>query len=61
MVTGFLLILFGVLVAIYPRILVAMVATILIVTGVGLCLLNWQWRRLGQKARGSWVNWMIRF
>ena len=61
MSAGLLLIAFGILVALFPQILVAIVSTILILMGLGLCLASWQWRRLRPRSHIPFVNWMIRW
>ncbi len=61
MVTGLVLIMFGILVAVYPQILVGIISAGLIVTGLGILLASWRWRRLRRKSTGSFFRWMIRF
>ncbi|GEM_PF-3382818 len=61
MVAGVFLIAFGVLVAIYPHLLVAMVSTICILLGLGMCAVSWQWRSARRRSQGSFFKWMARF
>ena len=61
MVTGLLLMVFGVVVALYPQILVATISTLLILTGLVFCMISWQWRRLRRRSEVPFVNWFIRF
>lgn len=61
MVTGLVLIAFGVLVALVPQILVILVSTILISTGTALCLLSWRWKRLRRSSNASQASWIIRW
>jgi len=61
MLTGFLLIAFGVLVAVFPQIVVAIVSTILILAGLSICAMSWQFRRLRRTSDSTFVNWIIRF
>ncbi len=58
---GVLLIAFGVIVVLVPQILIAMVATVLIVTGLLMCVTSWQWRRLRRTRDGTIVEWFLRF
>jgi uncharacterized protein YjeT (DUF2065 family) len=60
MVVGLLLIVFGLLVALFPQILVAMISSLLILMGLGLCVTSFQWRRLRRASRDS-SHWMLRF
>ena len=61
MLTGLILILFGILVALVPQILVAIISTLLILVGLVICAMSWNWRRLRRKSQSSIVNWMFRF
>lgn len=58
---GILLVAFGVIVILVPQILIAMVATVLIVTGLLLCVTSWQWRRLRRPRDGTIIEWFLRF
>ena len=61
MMTGLLLIVFGLLVAVFPQILVAMVSAILVLTGLSICLMSWQWRRVRRVSESPFVNWIVRW
>jgi hypothetical protein len=61
MVIGLLLIAFGLLIALFPKILVAMIATMLILMGLGLCVTSMQWRRLRRDSSKGSFHWMLRF
>ena len=61
MVMGLLLIAFGVMVAAMPQILVAIISTFFIVTGLGMCVASWQCRRLRRSSDLPLVNWVVRF
>ena len=61
MVIGLLLIGFGLLIAIFPQILVAMIASLLVLMGVGLCITSVQWRRLRRASSKGSAHWMLRF
>ena len=61
MLTGLIFILFGILVALVPKILVAIVSSVLILIGLVICAMSWNGRRLRRKSHSSIVNWMFRF
>ena len=61
MSTGVLLIVFGLLVAVFPQILVAIVSGALVMMGLTLCLISWRWRKLQRRSDNPFVNWMIRW
>ena len=61
MLAGLMFILFGILIALFPRILVAMISTILILVGLGICATSWQWRRLRKNSGTSAISWIFRF
>ena len=61
MAMGVLMIAFGVMVILVTQILIAMVATVLIVTGLLLCVTTWQWRRLRRNRDHTIVEWFMRF
>ena len=61
MITGCLLIAFGVLVALKPQILVVLVSVCFISMGMVVCLMSWQWRRAHRRSKHTFVNWMVRF
>ena len=61
MLTGLILILFGILVALVPQILVAIVSSVLILIGLVICAMSWNGRRLRRESHSSIVNWMFRF
>ncbi len=61
MITGLLFILIGILIAIYPQILVIMIAGFFILSGLGIIAMSWQFRRLHHKANSRIMNWIIRY
>ncbi len=61
MITGLFFILIGILIAIYPQILVILIAGFLIVFGLGIMMMSWQFRRLHHKANSRFMNWIIRY
>jgi len=60
MVMGLLLVVFGLLVVVYPQLLVGLISGILIGTGLVMCLISWRWRRMRRRSESAFVNWMIR-
>ncbi len=61
MITGLFFVLAGILIALYPQILVIMIAGFLILFGVGIMITSWQFRRLRHKANSRFMNWIIRY
>ena len=59
MVLGCLLMLFGVLVAVMPQILVVLVSAFFISAGLVLCAVSWQWRQTKRRSKSTIVNWVI--
>jgi hypothetical protein len=52
MFVGILLILLGIMIVLFPEILVALAATAVLMVGAGLVGSAWRLRRLGQRSRG---------
>ena len=61
MLTGLFLILMGVLILIYPRILVLMIGLLVIGLGVSVMAVSWQFRRLRRKAQSPFTQWIMRW
>lgn len=61
MVTGLLFILFGVLILLYPQLLVAMIAGLFMLFGAGMMLTAWQFRRMKRASGSKFVNWIVRY
>ena len=61
MVTGLLFILLGLLILWHPEILVAMIAGLLMLVGLGIIATSWQLRRLRRRPQSRFVNWIVRF
>jgi hypothetical protein len=61
MITGLLFVLFGVLILLYPTLLVAMVAGLFMLFGLGMMATAWQFRRMKRESRSSFVNWIVRY
>jgi hypothetical protein len=61
MLTGASFVILGVLVWLHPEILVAMVAGVLILFGLGMMAASWQFRKFRKASRSRFVNWIIRY
>ncbi len=61
MFTGLFFIVLGVLILFHPQILVAIIAGLLILFGVGMMAASWQFRRLRRNSQSPFMNWIIRF
>ena len=60
-ITGLLFVLFGLAILFYPRILVIMISSLLILFGLGMMAASWQFRRLRTSSRSRFINWLIRY
>jgi len=61
MVFGIVLILLGILILYYPHILVLSIASLFIMTGLGIVTMSWRFRRLHRRSQSRVVNWIMRF
>ena len=61
MFTGLFFVVLGVLILLYPQILIAMVAVLFILFGLGMMAAAWQFRRLRRQSSSRFVNWIVRF
>ena len=61
MLTGLFFVILGVLILFYPRILVVMLSTILMLFGFGMMAASWQFRRFKKQSQSRFINWIIRF
>ena len=61
MITGLIFVLLGVMILIYPQVLIAMIAGVFILLGVGIMAVSWQFRRLRRHSVSPFVNWIVRF
>ena len=61
MLIGFCVVLLGVLVLLYPQILVAMLSGLLIMVGLGIMAASWQFRRLRKQSASHVMNWIARW
>ena len=61
MLTGLLFVVTGIAVLLYPRLLVVLLASFLILVGLGFMVASWQFKRLRRHSSTSFVNWLIPF
>jgi len=61
MIVGIALMLLGIVILHYPRILVFSIAGLFIMTGLGLVTMSWRFRRFHRRSQSRVVNWMMRF
>ncbi|MBI3330646.1 MAG: hypothetical protein HYZ96_00880 [Candidatus Omnitrophica bacterium] len=61
MITGLVFVTVGVLVLLYPHILVVMVSGFFILFGLGMMAAAWQFRRLRRESTSRFINWIIRW
>ena len=61
MITGFVFIILGIAILLYPQILVMMLSSILVLFGLGMMAASWQFRRFRKRSESRFVNWLIRF
>ena len=61
MITGLLFVVMGLLILFYPKILVILLSSLLILFGLGMMAASWQFRRLRRRSESRFMNWIIRF
>lgn len=61
MVIGLFFILTGILIALYPQILVMMIAGVFVSFGLGIMITSWQFRRFHRQSSSKFINWIIRY
>jgi uncharacterized membrane protein YqjE len=61
MVTGLIIVFIGLLILIYPQILVAMFSGLLILFGLGMMAASWQFRRIKRRSNSQFINWIVRY
>ena len=61
MFTGLIIVFTGLLILLYPQILVFMFSMILILFGLGIMTASWQFRRFKKQSESSFVNWITRY
>ena len=61
MITGLCFVLMGLVVLFYPKILVIMLSSVLILFGLGMMATSWQFRKLRKRSESRFINWIIRY
>lgn len=61
MITGLLFVVMGLVILFYPKILVMLFSSLLILFGLGMMAASWQFRRLRRRSESRFMNWIIRW
>ena len=61
MIIGLFLIVAGVLIALFPQILVIMVSSTLVLAGVLICAVSWRMRQFRRTGQGQALTWWWRW
>ena len=61
MFTGLCFVVLGLLILFYPQILVAMIAGLFVMFGLGMMATAWQFRRMHRQSSSRFINWIVRF
>ena len=61
MFTGLCFVILGLLILFYPQILVAMIAGLFVMFGLGMMATAWQFRRMRRQSQSRFINWIVRF
>ncbi len=61
MFTGLFFVFLGLVILLYPQILIAMFSAILIVFGLGIMAASWQFRRFRKRSESPFFNWITRY
>jgi hypothetical protein len=61
MFTGLAFVFLGLLILLYPQILVIFCAAFLILFGLGIMAASWQFRRLRRESGSRFINWIVRY
>ena len=61
MFLGIIFILAGILIAIYPQLLSIIVASGLIIIGIGLLSISYRYKKMSKHFENPWVDFFIRF
>ena len=60
MAAGFCFVLLGLLVLLYPQILVILIAGLLMTIGLGIMMASWHFRRVRRHFDSQMMNWIFR-
>lgn len=61
MLTGFIVVLLGLLMFVHPELLSYLVASLFVLFGLGMMAAGWQFRRLRKPSQSPFINWIIRW
>jgi len=61
MLTGLFFVILGAVILVYPQILVAMIAAVFVLFGLGMMAASWQFRRMKRESSSRLVNWIVRY
>lgn len=61
MLTGVMFVVLGILILLYPQILVVFFASLIILFGLGTMAASYQFRRMKQASSSRFINWIIRW
>jgi len=61
MFTGLFFVFLGLLILLYPQILLFMFSGMLILFGLGMMAASWQFRRLKRESESRFINWIVRY
>lgn len=61
MMTGLFFVVAGVIILLYPQILILMISGFFILFGLGTMITAWQFRRWRRQSRSPFVNFITRF
>lgn len=61
MMIGILFVILGIIVLLYPKTLVVMLAGLLIFIGGAIIATSWEFRRLGKHPDSQVIDWIIRW
>ena len=61
MFTGLCFVMFGLLIMFYPEILVILLSSLLILIGIVIMMVSWQFRRFHKHSQSYFVNWITRY
>ena len=61
MFTGLCFVILGLLILFYPQVLVAIIAGLFVMFGLGMMATAWQFRRMRRQSQSPFINWIVRF
>lgn len=61
MMTGLGFVIAGLVVVLFPQVLILMISGLLMMIGFGIMAMSWQFRRLRRHSESPFVNWIVRY